>query len=62
MEIPSKTSLILYHETDGTFLFISVSVWFQPVPFTLDSVANTVHTLFADSTPVVLQLAPSEEV
>ncbi|KAG1945955.1 renin receptor [Pimephales promelas] len=33
----------------------------NPVPFTLDSVANTVHTLFADSTPVVLQLAPSEE-
>ena len=34
----------------------------QPVPFTLDSVANTIHTLFAESTPVVLQLAPSEEV
>uniref|UniRef100_A0A671RSC1 Renin receptor n=1 Tax=Sinocyclocheilus anshuiensis TaxID=1608454 RepID=A0A671RSC1_9TELE len=33
----------------------------NPVPFTLDSVANTVHTLFAGSTPVVLQLAPSEE-
>ncbi|NP_998188.2 renin receptor [Danio rerio] len=33
----------------------------NPVPFTLDSVANTIHTLFADSTPVVLQLAPSEE-
>ncbi|XP_041936914.1 renin receptor [Alosa pseudoharengus] len=33
----------------------------NPVPFTLDSVANTVHTLFAESTPVVLQLAPSEE-
>uniref|UniRef100_A0AAY4C3P0 Renin receptor n=1 Tax=Denticeps clupeoides TaxID=299321 RepID=A0AAY4C3P0_9TELE len=33
----------------------------NPVPFTLDSVASTVHTLFADSTPVVLQLAPSEE-
>uniref|UniRef100_A0A672KSF1 Renin receptor n=1 Tax=Sinocyclocheilus grahami TaxID=75366 RepID=A0A672KSF1_SINGR len=34
----------------------------NPVPFTLDSVANTVHTLFAGSTPVVLQLAPSEEL
>ncbi|KAL7831495.1 hypothetical protein SRHO_G00309980 [Serrasalmus rhombeus] len=33
----------------------------NPVPFTLDSVANTIHTLFAESTPVVLQLAPSEE-
>ncbi|KAM8856922.1 LOW QUALITY PROTEIN: renin receptor [Synchiropus picturatus] len=31
------------------------------VPFTLDSVAETVHTLFAEDTPVVLQLAPSEE-
>lgn len=35
---------------------------FQPVPFTLDSVAETVHSLFAEDTPVVLQLAPSEEV
>ncbi|XP_035376896.1 renin receptor [Electrophorus electricus] len=33
----------------------------NPVPFTLDSVANTIHTLFAESTPVVLQLAPSQE-
>ncbi|XP_048835133.1 renin receptor [Brienomyrus brachyistius] len=33
----------------------------NPVPFTLDSVSNTVHSLFADDTPVVLQLAPSEE-
>lgn len=34
----------------------------QPVPFTLDSVAETVHSLFNEDTPVVLQLAPSEEV
>ncbi|XP_014029741.1 renin receptor [Salmo salar] len=33
----------------------------NPVPFTLDSVAETVHSLFAEDTPVVLQLAPSEE-
>ncbi|TRY92515.1 hypothetical protein DNTS_004169 [Danionella cerebrum] len=33
----------------------------NPVPFTLDSVANTINSLFADSTSVVLQLAPSEE-
>ncbi|XP_036401967.1 renin receptor [Megalops cyprinoides] len=33
----------------------------NPVPFTLDSVANTMHTLFQEDTPVVLQLAPSEE-
>lgn len=34
----------------------------QPVPFTLDGVAETVHSLFSEDTPVVLQLAPSEEV
>ncbi|TNN04391.1 hypothetical protein fugu_001420 [Takifugu bimaculatus] len=33
----------------------------NPVPFTLDSVAETVHSLFSEDTPVVLQLAPSEE-
>ncbi|KAM9709693.1 renin receptor [Menidia menidia] len=33
----------------------------NPVPFTLDSVAETVHSLFSEYTPVVLQLAPSEE-
>ncbi|XP_034041825.1 renin receptor [Thalassophryne amazonica] len=33
----------------------------NPVPFTLDNVAETVHSLFAEDTPVVLQLAPSEE-
>ncbi|XP_003961805.3 renin receptor [Takifugu rubripes] len=33
----------------------------NPVPFTLDSVAETVHSLFNEDTPVVLQLAPSEE-
>lgn len=35
---------------------------FQAVPFSLDSVANAIHTLFSEETPVVLQLAPSEEV
>lgn len=42
-------------------VFIKLS-FLQPVPFTLDSVAETVHSLFAEDTPVVLQLAPSEEV
>ncbi|POI31481.1 hypothetical protein CIB84_004767 [Bambusicola thoracicus] len=32
------------------------------VPFSLDSVANAIHNLFSEETPVVLQLAPSEEV
>ncbi|XP_027986890.2 dynein regulatory complex protein 9 isoform X1 [Eptesicus fuscus] len=31
------------------------------VPFSLDSVANSIHSLFSQETPVVLQLAPSEE-
>ncbi|XP_033367931.1 renin receptor isoform X2 [Parus major] len=31
------------------------------VPFSLDSVANAIHALFSEETPVVLQLAPSEE-
>eukprot|EP00076_Gallus_gallus_P031342 XP_015157045.1 renin receptor isoform X1 [Gallus gallus] len=31
------------------------------VPFSLDSVANAIHNLFSEETPVVLQLAPSEE-
>ncbi|XP_042125564.1 renin receptor isoform X2 [Peromyscus maniculatus bairdii] len=31
------------------------------VPFTLDGVANSIHSLFSEETPVVLQLAPSEE-
>ena len=35
---------------------------FQAVPFSLDSVANAIHNLFSEETPVVLQLAPSEEV
>lgn len=35
---------------------------FQAVPFSLDNVANAIHTLFSEETPVVLQLAPSEEV
>ncbi|MEQ2211474.1 hypothetical protein XENOCAPTIV_002721, partial [Xenoophorus captivus] len=34
----------------------------NPVPFTLDGVAETVHSLFSEYTPVVLQLAPSEEL
>uniref|UniRef100_A0A8C6VMG4 Renin receptor n=1 Tax=Naja naja TaxID=35670 RepID=A0A8C6VMG4_NAJNA len=31
------------------------------VPISLDGVANTIHTLFSEETPVVVQLAPSEE-
>nr|XP_033805336.1 renin receptor [Geotrypetes seraphini] len=31
------------------------------VPFSLDSVADAIHSLFHEDTPVVLQLAPSDE-
>ncbi|XP_028655616.2 renin receptor [Erpetoichthys calabaricus] len=31
------------------------------VPISLDGVANTVHSMFSEDTPVVLQLTPSEE-
>lgn len=40
----------------------SCTLTFQAVPFSLDSVANSIHSLFSEETPVVLQLAPSEEV
>ncbi|GCC28872.1 renin receptor [Chiloscyllium punctatum] len=33
----------------------------NPVPFTLDSISNSIHSLFSEETPVVLQLTPSEE-
>ncbi|XP_048396735.1 renin receptor [Stegostoma tigrinum] len=33
----------------------------NPVPFTLDSISNSIHSLFAEETPVILQLTPSEE-
>ncbi|XP_007899719.2 renin receptor [Callorhinchus milii] len=33
----------------------------NPVPFTLDSISNSIHSLFSEETSVVLQLAPSEE-
>ncbi|XP_051979700.1 renin receptor, partial [Xyrauchen texanus] len=60
---PRANALIVVRGVDSIDLPSNVSSYplENPVPFTLDSVANTVHTLFADSTPVVLQLAPSEE-
>ncbi|KAA0712041.1 ATPase H(+)-transporting lysosomal accessory protein 2 [Triplophysa tibetana] len=60
---PRANALIVVRGVDSLDLPNNVTSYplENPVPFTLDSVANTVHTLFADSTPVVLQLAPSEE-
>ncbi|XP_061548842.1 renin receptor isoform X1 [Phycodurus eques] len=67
---PRANVLVVVRGADGLALPQSVAsyplenfflVSSQPVPFTLDSVAETVHSLFADDTPVVLQLAPSEE-
>ncbi|XP_040838456.1 renin receptor-like isoform X1 [Ochotona curzoniae] len=31
------------------------------VPFSLDSLADSIHSLFSEETPIVLELAPSEE-
>ncbi|XP_051978315.1 renin receptor-like [Xyrauchen texanus] len=60
---PRANALIVVRGMDSLDLPKNLSSYplENPVPFTLDSVANTMHTLFADSTPVVLQLAPSEE-
>ncbi|XP_038658058.1 renin receptor isoform X1 [Scyliorhinus canicula] len=33
----------------------------NPIPFTLDSISNSIHSLFSEETPVILQLTPSEE-
>ncbi|XP_030637378.1 renin receptor [Chanos chanos] len=60
---PRANALIVVRGVDSLDLPRNITSYplENPVPFTLDNVANTVHTLFADSTPVVLQLAPSEE-
>lgn len=52
----------MYHLQCSGFSVGCLFFSMQPVPFTLDSVAETVHSLFNEDTPVVLQLAPSEEV
>ncbi|XP_030104099.1 renin receptor-like [Mus musculus] len=56
----------LYKLGHFSFHFVSknncgFTLAFQAVPFSLDSVANSIHSLFSEETPVVLQLAPSEE-
>ncbi|XP_037095544.1 renin receptor [Syngnathus acus] len=60
---PRANVLVVVQGADGlTFPQCVASYPLEnPVPFTLDSVAETVHSLFAEDTPVVLQLAPSEE-
>ncbi|KAB5526187.1 hypothetical protein PHYPO_G00148820 [Pangasianodon hypophthalmus] len=60
---PRANALIAVRGIDSLDLPSNVSSYplENTVPFTLDSVANSIHTLFAESTPVVLQLAPSEE-
>uniref|UniRef100_A0A8C9WJA8 Renin receptor n=1 Tax=Scleropages formosus TaxID=113540 RepID=A0A8C9WJA8_SCLFO len=62
-ERPRATALVVVRGVNSLeFSQSSMSYPLEhPVPFTLDSVSNTVHTLFVDDTPVVLQLAPSEE-
>ncbi|KAJ8397973.1 hypothetical protein AAFF_G00433200 [Aldrovandia affinis] len=60
---PQANVLLVVRGVDSLDLPQSVASYplENPVPFTLDSVANTMHALFPDDTPVVLQLAPSEE-
>uniref|UniRef100_A0A3Q3IX25 Renin receptor n=1 Tax=Monopterus albus TaxID=43700 RepID=A0A3Q3IX25_MONAL len=60
---PRANVLVVVRGVDSLALSQSVASYplENPVPFTLDSVAETVHSLFAEDTPVVLQLAPSEE-
>ncbi|KAK2819522.1 hypothetical protein Q7C36_021168 [Tachysurus vachellii] len=60
---PRSNALITVRGIDSLDLPSNISTYplENTVPFTLDSVANSIHTLFAESTPVVLQLAPSEE-
>ncbi|XP_064183198.1 renin receptor [Anguilla rostrata] len=60
---PQANVLLVVRGVDSLDLPQSVASYplENPVPFTLDSVANTMHALFPDNTPVVLQLAPSEE-
>uniref|UniRef100_A0A667ZF30 Renin receptor n=1 Tax=Myripristis murdjan TaxID=586833 RepID=A0A667ZF30_9TELE len=60
---PRANVLVVVRGVDSLALPQSVASYQleNPVPFTLDSVAETVHSLFAEDTPVVLQLAPSEE-
>uniref|UniRef100_A0AAX7TFW6 Renin receptor n=1 Tax=Astatotilapia calliptera TaxID=8154 RepID=A0AAX7TFW6_ASTCA len=60
---PRANILVVVRGVDSLALPQSVASYplENPVPFTMDSVAETVHSLFAEDTPVVLQLAPSEE-
>ncbi|XP_078118383.1 renin receptor isoform X2 [Sander vitreus] len=60
---PRANVLVVVRGVDSLALPQSVASYplENPVPFNLDSVAETVHSLFAEDTPVVLQLAPSEE-
>uniref|UniRef100_H3DC10 Renin receptor n=2 Tax=Tetraodon nigroviridis TaxID=99883 RepID=H3DC10_TETNG len=60
---PRANILLVVRGVDSLNLSKSVASYplENPVPFTLDSVAETVHSLFNEDTPVVLQLAPSEE-
>lgn len=62
----SDSDVTLFPPSDFFSSFLILLLFFcslfQPVPFTLDSVASSIHGLFAEGTSVVLQLAPSDEV
>ncbi|KAF3815757.1 hypothetical protein GH733_016296 [Mirounga leonina] len=50
----------LFHRPRATVMVISYPLE-NAVPFSLDNVAKSIHSLFSEETPVVVQLAPSEE-
>ncbi|XP_051840987.1 renin receptor [Antechinus flavipes] len=61
---PRATVLVTVKGVDSLALLKNGVVSYpleNAVPFSLDSVANSIHTFFSEETPVVLQLAPSEE-
>ncbi|XP_001378348.3 renin receptor [Monodelphis domestica] len=60
---PRATVLVTVKGVDSLALLKNVVSYplENAVPFSLDSVANSIHTFFSEETPVVLQLAPSEE-
>uniref|UniRef100_A0A8C5KVX6 Renin receptor n=1 Tax=Jaculus jaculus TaxID=51337 RepID=A0A8C5KVX6_JACJA len=52
----------LFHPPRATIVVMVKGVdKLNAVPFSLDSVANSTHSLFSEETPVALQMAPSEE-
>ncbi|XP_049621724.1 renin receptor-like [Suncus etruscus] len=62
---PQAIVMVMVKGVDRLTLLLPKTVLSYPlvhaVPFSLDSVANAIYSLFYEANPVVLQLAPSEE-